>query len=158
MPPAPSSRFAVATACLGLAATLCAHPARAQTGETVTAPIAPLAPGEPADGTTGAGPLARTGDAPLYRLEEITDIGVVNALGEEIGEVEGYIVQGERVVFARISIGGFLGMGDTEITVPFGALAFRQAQTGREATLEAVIETVRTQDQLDALVRAAPAR
>ncbi|WP_349369936.1 PRC-barrel domain-containing protein [Salinarimonas sp.] len=158
MPPAPTARFAVA-ACLALAAPLCAGPAVAQTDEAVTAPITPLAPGEAADAVaTGAGPLAVTGDAPLYRLEEITDVSVVNALGEEIGEVDGYVVQGDRVVYARISIGGILGLGDTEITVPFGALAFRQAQTGREATLEAVIETVRTQDQLDALVRAAPAR
>lgn len=49
---------------------------------------------------------------------------VVNPQGEELGKIEEVMldVDGERIAYAVVSFGGFLGMGDKLFAVPWGAL------------------------------------
>lgn len=49
---------------------------------------------------------------------------VVNAQGEHIGEIEEIMidVRGGRVAYAVISVGGFLGIGDQYLAIPWRAL------------------------------------
>ena len=103
----------------------------------------------------GAGaPLETVGqDGELRDVESMIGIPVFNALDEEIAEIQGLFASGNRLVYARLSLGGFLFFGGEEMTVPFSVLSFREsAPPGEEASLEAVIETVRTTDQLRKLL------
>jgi sporulation protein YlmC with PRC-barrel domain len=54
----------------------------------------------------------------------ITGDKVVNAAGEDLGEIEELMIDLEsgRVAYAVLSFGGFLGIGDKLFAVPFEAL------------------------------------
>ena len=95
-----------------------------------------LAEPEPTDEQTG-GPSAYT------LAENLKDRQVVNAIGEEIGELSNLIIRGDRVTHAIIAIGGFVGLGGSEIVVPFGVLAFEDEQV--------IIETIASADQIEEL-------
>ena len=49
---------------------------------------------------------------------------VVNAAGENLGEMEDYMIDLDngRIAYCVLSFGGFLGMGDKLFMVPWGAL------------------------------------
>lgn len=96
--------------------------------------------------TSGAG----LGEDTIRDVSEMVGVAVFNALDEEIAEIDALLVRGDRIVFARLGIGGFLGFGGRELIVPFSVLDFRSsaAEAGRDPELQAVIETVRTPDQL----------
>jgi len=94
-------------------------------------------------------PVAGTGDAavgtPSPELtENIVDRVVVNAYGEEVGEISALVVEGDRITHAVLSIGGFLGIGGDEVVVPFDAFDF-------SGNGEITIETAGTGDQLEDL-------
>jgi len=79
-----------------------------------------------------------------YELaENIKDRQVFNAIGEEIGDISGIIVSGDRITHAVISIGGFVGLGGSDVVVPFSVLRFDADQV--------TIDTLSTSDQLEEL-------
>lgn len=79
-----------------------------------------------------------------YELaENLKDRQVVNAVGQEIGELSNIIVRGDRITHAIISIGGFVGIGGSEVVVPFDVLTFGEGQI--------TIQTIATADQIDGL-------
>lgn len=49
---------------------------------------------------------------------------VVNKAGEDLGKIEEVMldIQGERIAYAVVSFGGFLGMGNKLFAVPWGAM------------------------------------
>ena len=54
-----------------------------------------------------------------YRASKLLKSDVYNQDGEKIGAIDDFIVGGEnKVSFAIISVGGFLGMGDRLVAVP----------------------------------------
>ena len=57
--------------------------------------------------------------------EDIRNRKVVDAAGEEIGKVEGLLIDDseEKVRFLRIASGGFLGLGKSKVLVPVEAIA-----------------------------------
>jgi hypothetical protein len=58
-----------------------------------------------------------------YRVTKIVGSNVVNDANEKIGTVEDLLVgRDDSVLYAIVSVGGFLGMGDKLVAVPFGAL------------------------------------
>lgn len=77
------------------------------------------------------------------RAEDIADAKLVDEAGKEIGEVEG-IVRGKATgtLHALISVGGVLGMGDKEVTIPLSAVQL----VGNQLTSPLAI----TEDQLKA--------
>lgn len=50
--------------------------------------------------------------------EQVIGKDVVNLRGEDVGEVEDIVLDQDKAVFAVISVGGFLGMGDKNVAVP----------------------------------------
>lgn len=92
---------------VGLAATpaLMATPAQAQTTEIIT--------------LEQINPTLLSGG---YRASKIIGTTVVNTEGETVGTVDDLIVTSSgKVPFAVISVGGFLGVGDTLVVVPAAA-------------------------------------
>ncbi len=58
-------------------------------------------------------------------LRSAEDVDVVNQQGEKIGEVEEFLIDEEgRPVGLLVEIGGFLGLNDSEVAVPFDAFTF----------------------------------
>ncbi len=57
-----------------------------------------------------------------YRFSKLKDKPVVNSQNEKIGELDDLIVGKDRVLFAIIEVGGFLGIGAHLIAVPYTSL------------------------------------
>ncbi|MFZ1415563.1 MAG: PRC-barrel domain-containing protein [Defluviicoccus sp.] len=58
-----------------------------------------------------------------YRSSKIVGSTVVNDGNEKIGEVEDLLVEpNDKVLFAVLSVGGFLGIGEQLVVVPFNSL------------------------------------
>ncbi|MDQ2694874.1 MAG: PRC-barrel domain-containing protein [Pseudomonadota bacterium] len=58
-----------------------------------------------------------------FRASDIIGREVENAQDEDIGEVDDLIITGQdKVVHAVVSVGGFLGMGEKLVTVPYDEL------------------------------------
>lgn len=75
---------------------------------------------EPADPEAGPGGLmSRT-------AEEVKDMKIVNRTGEEIGEVDRVMREtGSNRPYAVTSVGGFLGIGATDIAIPLDEMNLR---------------------------------
>ena len=58
-----------------------------------------------------------------YRTSKVVGSTVVNEANETVGTIDDLIVTpGEKVPFAVLSVGGFLGMGTKYVVVPFSSL------------------------------------
>jgi hypothetical protein len=57
-----------------------------------------------------------------YRASELQDKAVHNSQNEEVGKLDDLIVGRDRVLFAIIQVGGFLGIGSRLIAVPYTSL------------------------------------
>jgi hypothetical protein len=58
-----------------------------------------------------------------YRTSKVVGSTVVNEANDTVGTIDDLIVTpGEKVPFAVLSVGGFLGMGTKYIVVPYSAL------------------------------------
>lgn len=60
-----------------------------------------------------------------YRVSELMGDEVVNDVGEEIGEIDDFIItRDDYRVFTVLEVGGFLGVGGHLIAVPLDSLEF----------------------------------
>jgi hypothetical protein len=58
-----------------------------------------------------------------YRVSELMRSTVVNDRGERIGTIDDFIIGGDdRVLFAVLQVGGFLGLGGRLVAVPYDSL------------------------------------
>jgi sporulation protein YlmC with PRC-barrel domain len=58
-----------------------------------------------------------------YRASKIVGSPVVNDANEKIGTIDDLLVEpSDKVLFAVLSVGGFLGMGEQLVVVPFNSL------------------------------------
>ena len=61
-----------------------------------------------------------------YRTSKVVGSTVVNESNETVGTIDDLIVTpNEKVPFAVLSVGGFLGMGTKYVVVPYSALEVR---------------------------------
>lgn len=61
-----------------------------------------------------------------YRTSKLVGSTVVNEANEPVGTIDDLIVApNEKVPFAVLSVGGFLGMGTKYVVVPYSALEVR---------------------------------
>jgi sporulation protein YlmC with PRC-barrel domain len=61
----------------------------------------------------------------MHRLNNLIGKEVRNTQGESLGAVKDFVVDSQgRVAFALIGHGGFMGIGEKFVAVPFGALNF----------------------------------
>lgn len=84
-------------------------------------------------GQTGRGTPGEAGDHTSTKALEGAD--VVNRAGEKIGEVHGFLMnpQSGKVDFAIIDSGGFLGMGEKSVLVPWAAFQVEPRRGEEEA-------------------------
>ena len=85
------------------------------------------------------------GDAMMVVVSDLVDRDVVNLRGEDLGEVERVVLQGERT-YIVLSDGGFLGMGGREVALPLDRI------TGVRGDDELVLQGLNQQD-IDAMPR-----
>ena len=72
--------------------------------------------------------------AEAYRASKLIGASVVNDKNEKIGSVDDLIVTpADRVLFAVISVGGFLGINGRLVAVPYSSLTVDEK--GRKVTL-----------------------
>jgi hypothetical protein len=57
-----------------------------------------------------------------YRFSKLKGTKVVNPQNQELGELDDLIIGKDRVLFAIIEVGGFLGLGSYLIAVPYTSL------------------------------------
>jgi hypothetical protein len=61
-----------------------------------------------------------------YRTSKVVGSSVVNEANETVGTIDDLIVTpGEKVPFAVLSVGGFLGLGTKYVVVPYNSLKVR---------------------------------
>lgn len=64
-----------------------------------------------------------------YRVSKVVGSTVVNEAGVTVGTINDLIVTpSEKVPFAVLSVGGFLGMGEKYVVVPFSDLVVHNKQ------------------------------
>ena len=64
-----------------------------------------------------------------YRTSKVVGSIVVNEANQTVGTIDDLIVTpNEKVPFAVLSVGGFLGMGTKYVVVPFSSLQMRDKQ------------------------------
>ena len=108
-----------------IALALAATGAVAADTDTTSAPDAATGTGTPADPTS---PGALTNgtqsivNATKVRASNLIGADIVNEQNQTIGEVEDLVISGNNNVMAVISVGGFLGMGEKLVAVPFEQL------------------------------------
>jgi sporulation protein YlmC with PRC-barrel domain len=68
-----------------------------------------------------------------YRASQLTGSTVQNNAGDEIGKIDDLIVDRQKVLFAVLQVGGFLGLGGHLVAVPFGSLQI--SEDGRKIML-----------------------
>lgn len=56
---------------------------------------------------------------------DLDDMDVVNAQGDEIGEVEDVLMEGGEIAGVAVEVGGFLGIGDKTVVVPLDQLSLQ---------------------------------
>lgn len=101
-------------------ALLAGGPAFAQQGGSTTAPTT-TAP------ATAAPSVTIVEIDPILmerRIDELEEMDVYSADGEEIGDVE-EIVRRDGMLYAVIEAGGFLGLGETELAIPLNHFRFQ---------------------------------
>jgi hypothetical protein len=57
-----------------------------------------------------------------YRTSKLVHTGVLNDRNEKIGSLDDIVIGRDRVLFAILQVGGFLGMGGHLVAVPYQAL------------------------------------
>jgi hypothetical protein len=64
-----------------------------------------------------------------YRTSKVVGSTVVNEANQTVGTIDDLIVTpGDKVPFAVLSVGGFLGMGTKYVVVPFSSLQVKDKQ------------------------------
>ena len=86
----------------------------------------------------GEGPFVIPAGEDQIRLRDIRGAVVVDGRGEELGQVQGVILDGDgRLIGAVVGVGGFLGVGEKSVGVPWRDLRAMPGErpAGRPVTL-----------------------
>jgi sporulation protein YlmC with PRC-barrel domain len=131
---------------LGIAAPAFAQGANDARGGEAMAAGKSAAPAGQA-GSSAATTTPSTADAAWYgrfSADELIGKDVVNAKGDEVGEIEDVVIDpASKAMYAIVSVGGFLGMGDKDV-----ALSFDQLRLGAD---DAILMSEQSEDQLKQL-------
>lgn len=104
----------------------------AATGAQVRAENRDAAPAARTDNTTTvavvAVPVEIDPKLGNMRAEQLIGKDVVNAQGDTVGEIEDIVIDksSNKAVHAVVSVGGFLGIGDKDVAIPFSELRMGQ--------------------------------
>lgn len=75
------------------------------------------------------GPDVATQDMTI-RLSELTGLEVRNAQNEDLGDIDDIVIDMRtgKIRYAAVASGGFLGLGEKLLAIPFNAFQFRQTE------------------------------
>lgn len=127
---------------LGLGAPALAQSSNDARGGEAMAQSKPAAPGSQA----GTSTPSTAGDAwqSRFSADELIGKNVVNAKGDEVGEIQDVVVDpSSKAMYAVVSVGGFLGMGEKDV-----AMSFDQLRLGAD---DAILMSEQSEDQLKQL-------
>ena len=122
-----------------------AAPALAQTSNDARGGEA-MAQSKPAAPGSQAGTSTPSGEAWYGRFsaDELIGKDVVNAKGDNVGEIQDVVVDpSSKAMYAVVSVGGFLGMGDKDV-----AMSFDQLRLGAD---DAILMSEQSEDHLKQL-------
>lgn len=116
-----------ATTCLAMAAALAAAPALAQSGSSGSASTPPA--GAAASTMPGMTPADTAQQMPgTLRASKLVGLGVYNGSDERIGDINEVLLDRDgKAQAVVIGVGGFLGIGEHDVAVPFAALRWEMA-------------------------------
>jgi sporulation protein YlmC with PRC-barrel domain len=110
------------------AAMLTMVPSRAHAGQLVVVDMKPL--------------------ATAYRASELTGASVVNEKDERIGTIDDIIITDDDETYAVISVGGFLGIGDRLVVVPYDSLKIKTDEKGEITRDDKIVLEGATKEEL----------
>lgn len=125
-----------------------AAPAPAPAEKMAPAPTEEMAPA-PTEKMDSSAAVDKTADATSqqageWRSSKLVGLNVYNANNEKIGDINDLIVGTDgNISSAVIGVGGFLGMGEKLVAVPFSELKF-----GRDANGDTLVTLDRSKDSL----------
>jgi sporulation protein YlmC with PRC-barrel domain len=62
-----------------------------------------------------------------YRASKIVGMTLTNEANETVGKIDDLVIRADdKVVVAIVSVGGFLGVGDRLVAVPYESIAWRE--------------------------------
>ena len=61
-----------------------------------------------------------------YRASELAGADVEKSTGETIGSIDDLIIDREKVLFAILQVGGFLGIGGFLVAIPYNSLEINE--------------------------------
>ncbi len=75
----------------------------------------------PTEDLSGAEVIPQISSVDTGRLAQLLDYDVVTMDNEEVGEIEDLIInlEQQKIEYALVEVGGFLGIGEKEVAVPF---------------------------------------
>ena len=87
----------------------------------------------------------------VYRSRKIIGTPVRNKAGEDLGEIEEVVINLEQnaLAYAVLSFGGFLGIGDKLVAIPFSALSLAHDEDGKYFVLEVDREKLKAAPKID---------
>jgi len=87
---------------------------------------------------------ARVAGSPIWKSSDLKGSKVETPSGENLGEIKDVIIDASgRVSYVVISVGGFLGMGDRHVAVPFEALKVTTEGDKKKITLATTKERLK---------------
>jgi sporulation protein YlmC with PRC-barrel domain len=99
------------------------RPARIMSAVAILAMLGAQAFAQGTPQTAGVMKVDPASVATGYRVSKVVGSTVVNEANETVGTIDDLIVTpSEKVPFAVLSVGGFLGMGTKYVVVPYSAL------------------------------------
>lgn len=118
-----------------LAGTLLTAPALAQTAPAPTGGQPPAPAAQPAPQAGGSGVQYITQGRPdMWRASQLDGVDIYNNNNEKIGDVSDVLVdRNGKVEAVVIGVGGFLGIGERNVAVPFNALQWEMSNPSATA-------------------------
>jgi sporulation protein YlmC with PRC-barrel domain len=62
--------------------------------------------------------------------EDLLNKSVKNAAGESVGDINDLRIKGGKVIAAIVGVGGFLGLGEKDVALPYDQLRFARDADG----------------------------
>ena len=131
----------IKTSLLAGAIALVAIPALAQTtSPSPTAPAnAPGSAGSPASTVTTVDKTAKMHSSDHYRASALIGSNVLNSANEAIGDINDLIVAKDgKVDRVIVGVGGFLGIGEKNVALPFNELTFARDNNNASVVMSKV--------------------
>jgi sporulation protein YlmC with PRC-barrel domain len=146
-----SSALLIAGAGMGFAQTATNPPAN--TANPPAARTAPMATTTTASPTTKQSASLTSADTQklgnAWRASKVNGASVYNDQNQKVGSIDDLIIdRNDHVVYAVLSVGGFLGMGNHLVAVPYDQLVINSDNKGK---VDKVIMRGATKDSLKAM-------